>query len=95
MRYIELTRFQVRYIQWLTLIGYSLRATARDFFNRYNENDLSLRNPRGTEEIGNQLSGIFLRENAIDYLNHYGIDPMFEVMGVDEEMISYCKHKRK
>ena len=91
---MELTRFQVRYIQWLTLIGYSQRATAREFFNRYN-NDLSLRIPRGTDEIGNQMTGIFLRQYAIDYLNCHNIDPMFEINGVDEEMISYCKFKRK
>lgn len=92
---MQLTRFQVRYIQWLTLVGYSQRATAREFFNRYNENDLSLRKPKGIDEIGNQLSGIFLRKYAIDYLNDHGINPMFEINGVDEEMISYCKYKRK
>ena len=92
---MELTRFQARYIQWLTLIGYSQRATAREFFNRYNEDDLSLRVPKGKEEIGNQMSGIFLRQHAIDYLNYHGIDSMFEISGVDEEMISYCQFKRK
>ena len=77
-------------IDWLLT-----KSNSKRLFNRYDGDDGSLRNPRGTDEIGNQMSGIFLREYAIKYLIEHDIDPMFEVMGVDEEMISYCKYKRK
>ncbi len=64
---MKLTLFQARYIQWLTLIGCSLRATAGNFYSRY-KSDLSQKiNPTIYEGFGgSQLDGIFLRESTIE-----------------------------
>lgn len=93
-----MTLFQARYIQYLTLIGCSLRATAGHYYGRYNFD--------GTQKVtlndyngwgGNQLDGIFLREEAINYLTEKGIDPVISVMdnniGYDED--SYKKWRRR
>ena len=79
---IKLTLFQARYVQYLTLIGCSMRATAGNFFARYNY-DLTQKNEyseyRGFG--GNQIEGILLREKAIKVLEDNKIKPFFDVNG--------------
>lgn len=100
---MEMTLFQARYIQWLTLIGCSIRSTAGHFYGRYNQ-DYSFKGLNTYEGYGgNQLDGIFLREEAIKVLEEKGVDPMFDMSGnnIGYEHDSYrnwrkeTKQKRK
>jgi len=83
----EMTLFQARFVQWLTLKGCSLRATASYYRDRY---DQGL--PFGSKVVGpftvggNQVDGILLRTEAIDLLKEKGIDP---VIGVYDNNIGY------
>lgn len=92
-----MTLFQARFVQYLTLIGCSLRATAGNYYTRYNFD--------GTQKVtqndyngvdGNQLDGMYLREEAIKILTQKGIDPVISIMcsniGYDDD--SYKKWRR-
>ena len=81
-----MTLFQARYIQWLTLNQCSLRATAGNYYARYNVD--------GTQKTireeykgcyGNQLDGIFLRKDAIKLLESKGEETFFDEMGTNIE----------
>lgn len=75
-----MTRFQARYVQYLTLVGCSLRATAGNYYGRYNSNGTCKNKPNNYDGWGgNQLDGIFLRKNAIKTLSELGIDPIISV----------------
>ena len=76
-----MTLFQAKFVQWLTVRkDCSLRATAGNFYARYNH-DYSPKTPRTKYEGhgGNQISGITLREEAIKMLEDNGIEPCFTV----------------
>ena len=93
-----MTRFQARYIQYLTLIGYSLRATAGNYYGRYNKDGSNKGLPNNYKGFGgNQMDGIALRERAIEKLLELGIDPVIGIMdnniGYDDD--SYRVWRRK
>lgn len=81
-----MTLFQARFIQWLTLHQCSLRATAGNYYARYNEDGTQKKNKEHYEMFGgNQLDGILLRKEAIKILQKHKIEPYFEEMGTDIE----------
>jgi len=89
-----MTLFQARFVQYLTLIGCSLRATAGNYYGRYNFDWTRKVIPNDYNGWGgNQLDGIFLREEAIKILTEKGIDPVISTMdnniGYDDD--SYKK----
>lgn len=92
-----MTRFQARYVQWLSVIGCTLRATAGHYYRRYDGND----NFRGEEyegSGGNQIDGFILRERAYEVLKSVDGEPLYlEPYGVeiDGMEFSYCKWKRR
>lgn len=77
---LAMTLFQARFIQYLTLKGCSLRATAGYYYARYNS-DNSQRFPsyKYNGVKGSQIDGILLREEAIAFLSALGIDPIISV----------------
>lgn len=95
-----MTRFQARYIQWLTLKGCSIRATAGYFYERYEGVLQDIRmivyvqkgNPFGStagdffSPSGNQLDGILLREEAIDLIESWDEKPYFTTMGTEDSV---------
>ena len=85
-----MTIFQARFVQWLTLKGCSLRATAGYFAERYDRVDGEYVQTGNVYDStssdlfspsGNQLDGIFIREKAIHILNQQGVEPHFYTMG--------------
>lgn len=82
-----MTLFQARFIQYLTLIGCSIRATAGNFYARYKyvyEGEVvTYVQHRGEYHGygGNQIDGILLREEAIAVLTAHKILPHFDTMG--------------
>jgi hypothetical protein len=91
---LKLTLFQARYIQYLTLIGCSLRSTAGHFFERYNY-DGTFKGKEYFGYDGNQIEGMQLREIAIEVLIKNNIDPIISVMdnNIGYEEDSYIKFK--
>ncbi len=87
-----MTLFQARYVQWLTLIGCSLRATAGNYYARYNF-DGSFKGNKYEGVGGNQIDGINIRKRAIEALKGFYIEPVISIMdnniGYDED--SYKK----
>jgi hypothetical protein len=78
---MKMTRFQARYVQWLTLIGCSLRATAGNYYGRYNDDGTNKNQPNSYESVGgNSLDGADLRREAISVLLAAGIEPYFNDM---------------
>jgi len=89
-----MTLFQARYVQWLTLIGCSLRATAGHYYGRYNFDNTNKNTPNDYNGCGgNQLDGIFLRKEAIKVLTENGIDPVISEMdnNIGYDADSYLK----
>ena len=81
---MTITLFQARFIQWLTLNQCSLRATAGNYYARYNFDGTQKKNKVYYEMSGgNQYDGLFLRKKAIEVLRKNKIEPHFEVMGTD------------
>ena len=81
-----MTLFKARFIQWLTLNQCSLRATAGNYYARYNFDGTQKKIKKDYPEFGgNQLDGIFLRKKAIKILQNHNIEPLFEEMGTDIE----------
>lgn len=88
-----MTLFQARYVQYLTLIGCSIRATSGYFFGRYtlvsNHKTFRYINNNGVNEYkgygGNQIDGILIRQEAIKVLEEKGIAPHFTCYGSDLE----------
>jgi hypothetical protein len=76
----KLTRFQARYIQFLSLNDCSLRAIAGNFYGRYND-DMTRKNCVNDYDGwgANQLDGIELVEACIEYFKKEGIDPLISV----------------
>lgn len=66
-----MTLFQARYVQFLTLSGCSLRATAAHYYDRY-DYDGNYKRGKGFDGLftygGNQIDGIELRKEAIKVL---------------------------
>lgn len=77
-----MTRLQARYVQYLTLIGCSLRATHMHYRNRYEHGARWTEAPHWTWG-GNQMTGILLRKEAIEHLKSAGIEPHMNEMGND------------
>lgn len=87
-----MTLFQARFIQYLTLNGCSLRATAGYYYSRYNKR---LPFDKYDGVAGSQIDGILLREEAIRFLLKLGVDPIISVydnnIGYDND--SYAKFR--
>lgn len=82
-----MTLFQARFIQYLTLVGCSIRATAGNYYARYDGDGIQHKKRIDYDGWGgNQLDGMFLRERAIDVLKARGVDP---VIGVYDNNIGY------
>lgn len=97
----KMTLLQARWIQYLTLTGCSLRATAGNFYERYAPlSDGSYMYHRSEFPYmgfgGNQFDGCCLREEALEVLKAHGVKPYFNVdgnaIGYDED--SYEKFKK-
>ena len=97
----EMTLFQARFVQWLTLTGCSLRATAGYYYGRYNDNNEYKGIINDYDGYGaNQLDGIRLRELAIKTLLEHNIVPIISVydnnIGYDDNdyFIWHTKYKQ-
>lgn len=86
----NMTLFQARFVQCLTLIGYSIRATDGYFSERYSlEGDKYVQTGNPFDKTssglfsppGNQIHGIVIRESAIKTLKEHGIEPYFDWTG--------------